>query len=136
MKEQIQISRALDPLALSVLSTDKKATAVYLVTSEELARYYPKGIFEPPPGLRITEEVFYSQSVPSANPDRLNRWTPVYDDPAGHGLMVSAVAPVYTNTNGFIGVIGIDFSLRELGNTIEAATLAEGSYSFLVALDA
>ncbi len=130
--QQVQISRAFDPLALSILNIDKKATAVYFISPDGLTRYYPKGGLDLPPDFNVNEEDFYTAAMPSVNPDRKKFWTPVYDDPAGHGLMVSAIAPIYTSDDQFSGIIGVDFRLGDLQETIEAATLAEGSYSFLI----
>ncbi len=132
IERQVQISRLLDPLALAIMDTDKKAAAVYFISPDEVTRYYPKGGLELPPDFRATEELFYTGALPSVNPRRLNYWTPVYDDPAGHGLMVSAIAPVYTDFDEFYGIIGVDFRLSDLGESIEASTLAEGSYSFMI----
>ncbi len=132
IEEQVKISRVLDPLALAILDADTKAAAVYFISPDEFIRYYPKGGLELPPDFKVTDEPFYTGVLPSVNPERENRWTPVYDDPAGHGLMVSAIAPIYTRIGHFSGIIGIDFQLGDLGEAIETATLAEGSYSFLI----
>ena len=132
LEQQLQIGRALDPLALGVLGSDKNAAAVYLITGKEVTRYYPNGGLDLPADFRVTNEFFYADATPEANPEKRNSWTAVYDDPAGLGLMVSAISPVDTKTGDFIGVVGIDFRLSDLGDAIETAALAEGSYSFLI----
>ncbi len=130
--QQVHISRALDPLAQAILDVDKKAAAVYFISPHEVTRYYPQGGIQPPADFSATGEHFYTAALPSVNPQRNKLWTPVYDDPAGQGLMVSAIAPVYTSNGVFSGVIGIDFRLRDFGESIETTTLAEGGYSFLI----
>ena len=133
MLEQIHVSRSLDSLALSIVANDNNAAAAYLVFGNEITRYYPNtGLGDLPPDFRVSEEPFYANATPDANPERLNRWTPVYDDPAGLGLMMSAISPIYTDTDQFIGIAGVDFRLSDLGVAIESASLAEGSYSFLI----
>lgn len=130
--EQLYVGRAIDPLALGILENDHNAAAVYLITNREISRYYPNIDLDLPKDFIATEEFFYSDATPDANPERLNKWTDVYEDPAGQGLMVSAISPIYTNSDQFIGVIGVDFRLSDLGDAIESAALAEGSYSFLI----
>ena len=110
MLEQIHISRAIDSLALSIVANDHNAAAAYLVLSSEITRYYPNiGLGDIPPDFRVSEQLFYANATPDPNPERLNRWTPLYDDPAGLGLMMSAISPIYTDTDEFIGVAGVDF---------------------------
>lgn len=134
--QQVQVGRVLDPLASAVLKRNSRAASVYFVTTDEVTRYYPRIDLGLPADIAVTEESFFAHVTPGVNPERENRWTAVYDDPAGLGLMVSAVAPVYADGGGFLGIVGIDFQLSSLGDSIEASSLAEGSYSFLIDGDA
>ena len=132
LEQQVLISRVFDPLALAALRRDSKAVAAYLVTIDDYSRYHPKGGLDLPPDILITNESFFTMAAPEANPERRGVWSPVYEDPAGHGLMVSAISPIYDDAGGFIGVTGIDFLLSAMGEAIETAALAEGGYSFLI----
>lgn len=132
IEEQILVSRVLDPIALSVINNNNKVAAVYYISTQDVIRYYPKSELDLPPDFKATDEIFFTSVLPEINPERQIRWTSVYDDPAGLGLMVSAIAPIYTNSDEFVGIIGIDFRLSDLGQTIEQSTLAAGSYSFLI----
>ena len=47
------------------------------------------------------------------NPQRKTLWTPLYDDEAGNGNMITALAPVYANDK-FVGVVGIDITIEKI----------------------
>lgn len=135
--EQIEqtwkLATLLDPLAWSTLRLDKDAASVYLSTEDQVTRMYPKlDLSHLPSDFRITEFFFYSNARPDKNPERNTTWSRVYDDLAGQGLLVSAIAPVYTNTDAFIGIVGIDFKLSDLAKRIESINFGAVSYSFLI----
>lgn len=132
INQQILVSRVLDPLAFSVMNDSSEIAAVYFISPQNVTRYYSKDDYNPAPNLDITQEIFYTGVLPEVNPKRESQWTSVYDDPAGLGLKVSAIAPIYTNADEFVGVIGIDFRLSDMRQTIEESSLAAGSYSFLI----
>ena len=52
----------------------------------------------------VKTEVFFSKATPENNPLRQSFWTPVYQDQAGKGLMVTHSSPIY-NRDQFMGVV-------------------------------
>ncbi len=72
--------------------------------------------------------------TPEKDPDKAAVWTPVYDDPAGTGLTITASHPVYA-ANIFQGVASIDLSLNAIAKSIESYSPIESSYAFLIDKD-
>ena len=131
-RADLRRGRRLDPLAKSVLARDPSVAAVYLVTERDVARYHPKTDLTSPEGFRIVEQEFYRCATPERNPEARPVWSPVYEDPAGLGWLVTASAPIYTERGDFVGIIGMDVPLLELGRAIETLSLTEGGASFLI----
>jgi PAS domain S-box-containing protein len=133
----LELSSYLDMVFPSIYDNNSNTAAVYLITKNEITRLYPNinlGTIIPGDYL-ATEDIFFTIGAPQNNPERKVVWTPVYDDPAGQGLLVSAIAPIYDARNQFIGVIGIDVSLTGLTARIEGQELTAGGYSLLVDRD-
>lgn len=137
LTQELELSAYLDMMFPSVVDDDPNTVAVYLITQRELSRLYPNiNLGSIVPGnYSAVQDIFFSIGAPQNNPDRNVVWTPVYDDPAGQGLLVSVIAPIYTSRNKFVGVIGIDVSLAGLTANIEAGGLVAGGYSILVDTD-
>jgi len=135
INEQLELMAFLDIAFVPVFESDPNTVAIYFISKDDITWFYPNislGQFVPP-DFRATEDIFYSIGSPENNPQRNVVWTPVYDDPAGQGLLVSTIAPVYAN-NRFMGVIGIDVSLANLTANIENENFSgeSGAYAFLV----
>jgi signal transduction histidine kinase len=130
--QNVLIGRVLDPLAEAVLERNPFSIAAYCIVKDNLVRYYPRADLGLPPDFRIVDEDLFANVAPGANPERHNLWTSVYDDQAGLGLMVSATAPIYTHSDEFVGIVGVDFALHDFKDSIEEATLAGDSYSFMI----
>ncbi len=131
---QMELASYLDFQFIPVYETSRDRVAIYYISKQEMSRLYPNinlgEILEP--NYLATRDIFFAAGAPQNNPNREVVWTPVYDDPAGQGLLVTAVAPIYTSRDEFLGIIGIDISLARLGSGIEAASPVAGGYSFLV----
>ena len=128
-----KLASVMDQLAASVLARNSSAAAAYLVTANDVTRYFSDIRLEGlPPDFKVTEYFLFADAVPNINPERKTRWTEVYDDPAGQGLMVSAIAPIYMPDDAFVGIFGIDFRLADLAQQIENMEIGEASYSFMV----
>ncbi|HKI52974.1 MAG TPA: GAF domain-containing protein [Anaerolineales bacterium] len=135
-KRQLELLAFLDNAFVPVYESDPNSVAIYFVGKEDISWLYPNinlGALVPPDYL-ATQDIFYTIGAPENNPDRQVVWTPVYDDPGGQGLLVSAIAPVYTN-GSFRGIIGIDVSLAGLTAAIEQEKLDSGGYSLLLDKD-
>ncbi|MEK7083446.1 MAG: HAMP domain-containing protein, partial [Patescibacteria group bacterium] len=104
-----------------------------MIDKKGATRYFPNIILGSivPFGYDPTEDVFYKPATPQENPEKKVVWSPLYDDPAERGLMITATSPVYTK-NGFEGVVGIDVLLNSIIKTITAYSPIEGSYAFLI----
>lgn len=130
---KLELVSHLDFIFEPVLASNPNTVAIYIIGQEEYTRLYPNidlpGIL--PADFRATEDIFYLTGAPENNPDGAVVWTPIYDDPAQQGLLVSAVAPIYSN-DGFQGVIGLDVSLTSLTQSIESNQTVAGGYSFLI----
>jgi GAF domain-containing protein/HAMP domain-containing protein len=134
LTRSLELSAYLDLMFAPVYESDPDTVAIYFISHQEFSRLYPNinlGAILPP-DFKATEDIFFTSGAPESNPDREVVWTPIYDDPAGQGLLVTAVAPVYSERGEFLGIVGIDVSLAELSANIEAASPIAGGYSFLV----
>lgn len=134
LQTNIELSAYLDTLIPAIYDSNPNTVAIYLVHKDEITRLYPNinlG-FIVPPDYKATEDIFFTVGNPANNPERQVVWTPIYEDPAGQGLLVTAVAPIYTTQNEFVGIIGIDLSLNDLTAAIEDTAPIAGGYSFLI----
>ena len=134
LKQHLELLAYLDMALVPTLKDNPNAVAIYFVGKDGISWLYPNinlGEIVPPDYL-ATEDIFYTSGSPENNPKRQVVWTPVYDDPGGQGLLVSAIAPVYAHDE-FMGIIGIDVSLAGLTKTIETEDFGagEGVYAFL-----
>jgi len=130
----LELSAYLDFILVPTYESDPNTVAIYLGTEREVLRYYPNiniGTIVPP-DFQVTQRPWYINSILENNPERKAVWSPVYVDATGKGLMVTAAAPIYTSQDEFIGVIGIDTTLKDISTNVEAARLLGGGYSFLV----
>lgn len=134
LKKRIETLHNLDYIALDTLKNEPNAVALYFIGDRGESFYYPNidlgSII--PPDLNPQDLDFYKVATPQNDPDKVLKWTSVYDDPAGNGLLISASHPIYTNANGFIGTIVMDVTLSAVAKNIEDYTPIEGSYAFLV----
>jgi putative methionine-R-sulfoxide reductase with GAF domain len=137
LTEELELSAYLDMIFPAVHDDNPNTVAIYLITQTEISRLYPNiNLGALVPGdYSAVQDIFFSIGAPQNNPEKNVVWTPVYDDPAGQGLLVSVIAPVYTSRNKFIGIVGIDVSLAQLTANIEAEELVAGGYSLLVDQD-
>lgn len=80
----------------------------------------------------VEEKFFFKGATPELNPQRLNFWTPVYQDGAGYenhshqGLVVTNSSPVYDG-NEFLGSVSLDLSLSELNRIMKRFDSLQGS---------
>ncbi len=136
LQRAMQQSKLLDSLFPGLLQEHDSAVAAYYISPSELLRYYPAiNVHDVAPAdIRITEEDFFRLGTPDLNPQRATVWTPVYVDPAGQGLLLTAISPVYTD-DVFAGVINIDLSLDALVASILAIHPSPHGYALLLDTD-
>lgn len=134
LKKEIELLHNLDLVAPQVVENHPNAVALYFIGSLGESFYYPNidlgSII--PPDLNPNTLDFFTIATPENNPEREVKWTPVYDDPAGNGLTITASYPVYSPKNTFRGVMSIDVTLNNIAKSIEAYSPIESSYSFLI----
>jgi signal transduction histidine kinase/HAMP domain-containing protein len=134
LKSRLELSGYLDYVAPQLLASQSNAVAVYYMgAASGESRYYPNiGLATiSSPDLNIPAQEFFSVVTPAADPSKATKWTSVYDDPAGHGLTITASSPMY-NGGAFSGVMGIDVTLNNIAKNIENYSPIESSYAFLV----
>lgn len=132
LRDHVMFSRVLDPLADAILADRKKISAVYFISKHEFLRYYPKIDFRLPPAIKLKALSSHNHKRPFATENPEFFWTSTYRDMAIGSKMVSAVAPMFTNEGEFLGIIGLDYLLSDIGSEIENLAIVEGSYSFLI----
>ena len=78
---------------------------------------------------------FYYEADLAHNPERKVQWTDVYLDPAGHGWMASAIAPVYNQADFLEGVVGMDITVDTITKDILNLDIPWGGYGVLLSKD-
>ncbi|MCF6248001.1 MAG: ATP-binding protein [Desulfobacula sp.] len=132
----------IDPLLKTVISENSEAVASFVTFEKAFTRYFPnfssiirnlsKEAFE------IRDSAWYTAVKPENNPERKTIWSEVYQDPAGRGLMTTAVSPVYDAGNAFIGATGVDVTLINITDQILSGTKknvsmkTKGLFSFII----
>ena len=130
----LELGAYLDFVFASTYESDPNTVAIYLGTEQNTTQYHPNislGTLVPP-DFQVTQRPWYLNASPGNNPEREVVWSPVYVDATGQGLMVTAAAPVYSEIDGFVGVVGVDVTLEDLSANVEAVRLLGTGYSFLV----
>lgn len=101
--------------------------AAYINTPGDLNRLFPfidKVWEQYPVDLHMEDYNFYYLADGNINPERVPVWTEIYNDPAGHGVMVSCVAPVYFRDE-LKGVVGLDINTEEFSKAFDLVSPAE-----------
>lgn len=113
LEKVARLSR-LDPLMAS-LAAEPLIVSAYFNSWDSYNRIYPwfRTLDQYPSDMVIPNYNFYYLADAEHNPGRGQVWTDVYLDPAGHGWMMSAIAPVYQGS--FLeGVAGVDITVGGL----------------------
>jgi signal transduction histidine kinase len=133
VKTNLELTASLDFVVPKILENNENAVAIYTIDKTGQARYYPNIVL----GEVVDKEhstlddIVFTQGTPENNPERIVKWSPLYDDPAKRGLMVTATAPIYAHDE-FVGIVGVDVLLNDIIGNITSYSPIEGSYSFLV----
>jgi GAF domain-containing protein/HAMP domain-containing protein len=123
----------LDFYAPNFLKAHPAVTAVYYISRTGATTYYPNINLAQnvPADFNATQQPFYTIAIPANDPQRQPRWTDVYQDPAGKGLITTLSIPVYLKDT-FLGVMGLDLQLDKINQTIANIRAGESDYAFLV----
>ena len=126
----------LDPLMKSLKDSNKLIASLYFNTWDSYNRIYP-WFHTPdqyPHDMVIPNYNFYYLADARHNPLRKVVWTDIYVDPAGHGWMMSALAPVYRG-DFLEGVAGIDITVDNILKEIASLQVAWNGYAMLVSAE-
>lgn len=137
MLVDINTSIYLDFSAPTLLRTHPEAVAVYFISNSGYTVYYPNTNLAQnvPPDFDPRADEFYTIATPERNPSKLPRWTDPYQDPAGTGLIITLAVPVYSGSNEFMGVIGVDVQLDKISEVASSIQLGETDFAFIVDKD-
>ncbi|KOO04155.1 ATP-binding protein [Vibrio nereis] len=122
----------LDPLMKQIEKNNDLVASIYFNTWDSYNRIYPwfYTIDQYPTKMDIPEYNFYYLANETNNPSQKTVWTDVYIDPAGHGWMASAIAPVY-NKEFLEGVVGLDIKVSAIIDSIQNLTIPWNGYAVL-----
>jgi signal transduction histidine kinase len=136
--ERAKVARALalEPLMKDIIDSEPLAASIYLNTFDSLNVIYPyfDVISQYPLKMNIPTYNFYYEADAAHNPERKVKWTDVYLDPAGHGWMASAIAPVYSG-DFLEGVVGVDVTVETITSKILKLDIPWDGYGILLGKD-
>ncbi len=132
-RRNIELTAGLDFIVPSMLSHNSNTVAIYTIDPKGVTRYFPNIVLGElgPPDYDPRKDIYYLPATPENNPEKKTVWSPLYDDAAGRGPMITATTPVYTK-NEFGGIAAIDVLLTNIIATINAYSPIESSYAFLI----
>jgi signal transduction histidine kinase/CheY-like chemotaxis protein len=135
-KRKVAKVLTMQDLMKTIYKSHPLATSVYLNTFDSLNIIYPyfDVISKYVPLLDTSVYNFYYEGDATHNPNQEVRWTDAYLDPAGHGWLASAIAPIY-NGHFLEGVVGIDITINTLSKEILDLEIPWDGYGLLVGKD-
>ncbi len=133
---KVQRLAQLDPLMKSLQGANPLIASLYFNSWDNYNRIYPwfDAAQQYPHNVVIADYNFYYLADARHNPQREVVWTDIYVDPAGHGWMMSALAPVYRDE--FLeGVVGLDITVDSILKEIAELQVSWNGYALLVSND-
>jgi GAF domain-containing protein/HAMP domain-containing protein len=129
----LNTSAYLDFYAPAFLNAHPEVVSVYYINKAGASTFYPntnlagkvQHDFDP------RREEFYTIVDPQNNPSREPKWTDVYMDPAGNGLVVTLSIPIYKN-DVLQGVMSADIQLASISERISNIKPGVSGYAFLI----
>jgi len=140
ISEQIKTLSHIDPLLETIKEENPESVACYVVTEPGLTRYYPNihGVEKLPPTTKfdIRNANWYWIAKPENNLERKTKWSNIYLDSVGQGLLITASTPLYSKSGEYLGASGVDVTLNTIVNdiirNIPSCHKMEGLFSFLI----
>lgn len=119
-----------------IKNTQPLATSIYFNSFDSLNIIYPyvDVISQYAPLVNMSSYNFYYEADAEHNPEHKAKWTDIYLDPAGNGLITSAICPVYNN-DLLEGVVGINMTMSTITNKILTMQIPWNGYSLLIGKD-
>lgn len=126
----------LNPLMMELHAGNSLIASLYFNSWDSYNHIYPwfDTSQQYPSDMNIPDYNFYYLANAWQNPARKVVWTDVYLDPAGHGWMMSAVAPVYRG-DFLEGVAGVDVTVGGMLKQIGTLRVPWNGYAVLVSRD-
>ena len=134
--DKVNRLRSLDPLMMELKARFPLIASLYFNSWDSYNHIYPwfSTPDQYPNDMVIPDYNFYYLADAEHNPKRGVVWTDVYLDPAGHGWMMSAIAPVYRG-DFLEGVNGIDITVSGILQQIAQLHVPWDGYAMLVSRD-
>lgn len=134
--EKVSRLTRLDPLMKEIETSNPLVASLYFNSWDSYNHIYPWFTTpdQYPHDMVIPDYNFYYLADARHNPARQVVWTEVYLDPAGHGWMMSAIAPVYRK-DFLEGVVGIDITVDGILRQISDLQVPWEGYAVLVSDD-
>lgn len=123
---------SLDPLMMDLKKSQPLVASLYINTHDSYNRIYPyfDVLKQYARGMEIPDYNFYYLADGGHNPERKAVWTPAYIDPAGHGWMISSIAPVWEGDK-LEAVVGQDVTLAKVIGDLLKLELPWHAYAIL-----
>ena len=119
LMQELETVLSLEPMLKWVKGVYPETPWVYYLSARRFMAVYPYIPFE---DFFMDDEFFgmdlYRLGTPEVNAGGSQYITPVYEDEAGQGLMVTIGAPVYMKDE-FAGIVGFDLTLAALSKSIQ-----------------
>jgi hypothetical protein len=115
-REVAIFTQGIDQELQRIVKKNKNVVQVYFNSKNSFNRIFPpiNAVSQYEPLINITEFNFYYLADLKNNPTKKVVWVDEpYIDPAGSGWMVSAISPIYVNSE-LEGVVGLDITLAHL----------------------
>lgn len=128
LQQELHAALTLEPMFKWVRQVYPDTPWVYYLSARRFMAVYPYIPFDD----FFMEDAFYTMDLyrlgaPDSNQQRSHYITPVYEDEAGQGLMVTIGAPVYTGTQ-FRGIVGFDLTLASLAQSLQRRHDSDDAY--------
>ncbi|MCE1253182.1 MAG: diguanylate cyclase [Anaerolineae bacterium] len=114
LADEINMALSLSPIFEQVIDNKTSLPWVYYTSASHFMYLYPR--VSPSHFFyddSLHETAFYRLADPQHNPAKKLIWTPLYNDEAGTGMMVTLSKPVYDGDH-FLGTLSIDMSISEI----------------------
>ena len=133
MLSELNLTAYLNFVAPHFLEIHPSLTAIYYIDRNNTTTYYPNiNLAEQvPPDFDATAQEFYQIVTPAHDPGKDLRWTPIYQDPAGTGLIATIAAPVYIGKD-FRGVLAADLRIETIASQVNDIKIGKTGYAFLI----
>lgn len=104
----------------SIFNTLPGLTWIYYTSINEFINIYP---WVPSSEFKYSDilhkKEFYTGALPEINKEKKAFWTPIYNDAAGQGNMVTISAPIYYGKD-FLGVVSLDITTNKLNSILNS----------------